>query len=370
VKVPVFNTYQARHTFDLFFIPANTKLVHQEVHAWPLAPEMHPSRRTWRVRGVPPDFDKKKLADVLRLHPDLQCPNNDTTSDPDGANGANNDNGARVHTLAPDLRLPDQVAAIRFHNLPSRLRTLKSNSQLSIDIDIPPENPPAGAKRKRESLQTARLTVDERFDGVTVLSSPSTDEKHQIDVLAISGLGSHPFGSFVNKRDGFMWLSDSLHRDMPAARVMIYGYESELQRSTSFAHFGDLAGSLQIAISQLLRSEKKKRLILIGHSLGGLLIKEALIRIADSKSKSDLIDLIFGVLFFGVPNDGMDIESLVPMVNDQPNRLLLESLNPMNSQILRLQKRNFSSILSRPNLEVFCFYETELSPTATKVGIS
>ena len=244
---------------------------------------------------------------------------------------------------------------------------MKANRQLTIDIPVTPENPPDGLKRKRDSLQIIKLTIDEHFNGITVLFSPPTEE-HQIDVLAISGLGSHPFGSFVHKRDGHMWLSDSLPRDIPAARVMIYGYESGLQRSTNFAHLDDLAGSLQIAVSRLLRSEKKTRLVLIGHSLGGLLIKEALIRIAESDSESDLISFIFGVLFFGVPNDGMNTESLVPMVNDQPNRFLLESLNALNSQVLRFQSRNFSRILSQTNLEMFCFYETELSPTAARVS--
>ena len=322
---------------------------------------MHPSRRTWRVRGVPLDFDKKKLADVLRHHPDLQFPNDVPPNDTNG------DDGVLVHTLAPDLRFREKVATIRFRNLPTQLDTLQSNGQLTIDLPVTPENPPTGLKRKRDSLQTVKLTIDEHFNGITVLFSPPTEE-HQIDVLAISGLGSHPFGSFVHKRDGHMWLSDSLPRDIPAARVMIYGYESGLQRSTNFAHLDDLAGSLQIAVSRLLRSEKKTRLVLIGHSLGGLLIKEALIRIAESDSESDLISFIFGVLFFGVPNDGMNTESLVPMVNDQPNRFLLESLNALNSQVLRFQSRNFSRILSQTNLEMFCFYETELSPTAARVS--
>ena len=166
-----------------------------------------------------------------------------------------------------------------------------------------------------------------------------------------------------------MWLADSLPRDMPGARVMIYGYQSGLQHSNSLAHLGDYARSLQVTISGLLQSENAKPLVLLGHSLGGLLIKEALVQIAESETGSELINLIFGLLFFGVPNDGLDIESLVPIVKDQPNRFLLESLSSMNSQILSIQRRNFSNILDRTNLEIFCFYETELSPTATKVVV-
>lgn len=315
---------------------------------------------------MPLDFDKKRLADVLRRHPSLQFLDDIAVNSEDSSNGDSSD---WVHTLAHDLRLADQVATVRFRRLPAQLGTLARNDQLPIDVHISSEKTDAGVDRERDSHQTIHLTIDQHFNGITVLVSPPAKE-HQIDVLAVSGLGSHPFGSFMHKGDGHMWLSDSLPRDMPAARVMIYGYESGLQRSTSFAGLDDLAGSLQIAIYRLLRSGHGKRLVPIGHSLGGLLIKEVLIRMAESASKSDLINRVAGCLFFGVPNDGIDTESLIPIVNDQPNRFLLESLNSMNPQISRIQKRNFSGVLSRAEFEIFCFYETRLSPTAAKVGIS
>jgi hypothetical protein len=304
------------------------------------------------------------LADVLQHHPSLQITKTAGVNEEDNDRS---DNDVWVHTLAPDLR-SDQVATIRFRHLPAQLDTLERNGQLPIDIQVSSTNTHTSVKEKRDSLQTVRLAIDQHFNGITVLCAPPTSE-HQIDVVAVSGLGSHPFGSFVHKGDGHMWLSNSLPRDMPTARVMIYGYESGLQGSNSFAYLGDLASSLQIAVCRLLRSENK-HLILIGHSLGGLLIKEALIRIAESDSDSDLISLIFGTLFFGVPNDGMDIESLIPMVNNQPNQFLLESLNSINPQILTLQKRNFSRVLERSDFEMFCFYETRLSPTAAKVSVS
>lgn len=303
------------------------------------------------------DIGQNTLAQVLRHHPDLR-PDEDTPE-----NGENCGNGVIVHTLAPDLEFYEQAATVRFHNLPSQLHTLETRSQLAIVASIPqgdPLGPPAGDTR------FARITIDEHFDGMTVLISPSTDDEHQIDVLAVSGLGSHPFGSFVHKEDGNMWLSDRLPQKLPTARVMIYGYASGLQHSDSFVQLHDLAGQLRSDLSQLLGSNKRKPLLLIGHSLGGLLIKEAMIQIAESDSESNL-NMILGIFLFGAPNDGMDIESLIPMVNDQPNRFLLESLNAMNSQILWLQRREFSKVLNRTKCQLFCFYETERSPTAAKV---
>ncbi len=66
----------------------------------------------------------------------------------------------------------------------------------------------------------------------------------------------------------------------------------------------------------------------------------------------------------------MDIESLIPIVGDQPNRSLLESLSAINSQILRLQKKDFSSFLNQMKFELFYFYETKLSLTAARVSYS
>lgn len=78
-----------------------------------------------------------------------------------------------------------------------------------------------------------------------------------------------------------------------------------------------------------------------------------------------LIRAIYGIVFFGVPHDGIDIRSLIPMVGDGPNRFLIESIGRINSQILSIQQRDFHTALGEEGgSEVFCFYETLESPTA------
>lgn len=101
----------------------------------------------------------------------------------------------------------------------------------------------------------------------------------------------------------------------------------------------------------------------------GLLIKEALIQIADCPEEVEFIHSIQGLVFFGVPNDGMKIESLIPIVTNQPNLSLVLSLRDTNSQILNYQKREFSKILDKYEIRIRCFYEMSKSPTAKKVGI-
>lgn len=89
-----------------------------------------------------------------------------------------------------------------------------------------------------------------------------------------------------------------------------------------------------------------------------------------SKYEKDtqLLQRVYGIAFFGVPHDGMDISSLIPMVGDSPNRFLLESINNINSQILNTQRRQFHMALGQEgDSEIVCFYETLKSPTAKKV---
>ena len=189
---------------------------------------------------MPAGIDEEELKEVLHQHPALQPPHADLVND--GHDGKRIDNGVQVHTLTHDLQ-HSQVATVHFQYLLQRLRTLAPGDQLTINVNLSLENRLVSSKRKR-GFSTIRFAIDRHFRGITVLSSPPADN-YTVDVLAVHSLGGHPYGSFVDKGDGHMWLSESLPRDMPTARVMIYGYESGLQDSTSFARVNDLAGSLQ-----------------------------------------------------------------------------------------------------------------------------
>ena len=62
----------------------------------------------------------------------------------------------------------------------------------------------------------------------------------------------------------------------------------------------------------------------------------------------------------------MDIESLLPMVDGQPNELFLRNLGP-ESELLRLQCEQFEAVLHDRDINMIYFYETKTSSTAEKV---
>lgn len=71
-----------------------------------------------------------------------------------------------------------------------------------------------------------------------------------------------------------MWLRDALPKDIPTARIMTYGYNSIIANSTSMQNLEDLATSFRDSLLPLVRSDTLRPIIFIGHSLGGLIVKQ------------------------------------------------------------------------------------------------
>ena len=75
---------------------------------------------------------------------------------------------------------------------------------------------------------------------------------------------------------------------------------------------------------------------------------------------------VVGLLFFGVPNRGMDIESLQAIVCDRHNRYLLESVGQYSDLLLQ-QDGQFGPTFHFKDSRIVSFFETKSSPTAVKV---
>lgn len=88
-------------------------------------------------------------------------------------------------------------------------------------------------------------------------------------------------------------------------------------------------------------------------------------------SESDEIDKanlksIYGILFFGVPNQGMAVESLLPMAGQNPSQHLLHTLRK-GSEVLRYQQERFPFAFNFQDSVIVSFYETLESSTAIEV---
>ena len=73
------------------------------------------------------------------------------------------------------------------------------------------------------------IIFDQSFHGLTQLYNPTVyPTEIAADIVAITGLDGHAYGSWSGGYPKRMWLRDFLSKDLPKCRVMTYGYNSKL----------------------------------------------------------------------------------------------------------------------------------------------
>lgn len=156
------------------------------------------------------------------------------------------------------------------------------------------------------------LTDEDEFKvgnriGLTELSSP---EEPLIDFVFVHGLRGGSFKTWRKYDDpSFLWPRSwlSAHPDFTHVRTSTFGYESDyLSRQGYRLDVHDFGRKLsnELQISSFLRNPGNTPIILIGHSMGGLVIKKAYL--LARHEKPELARRIKSVVFLGTPHRGSD----------------------------------------------------------------
>ncbi|KAJ5769532.1 hypothetical protein N7520_004091 [Penicillium odoratum] len=135
----------------------------------------------------------------------------------------------------------------------------------------------------------------------------------KVDFVFVHGLNplgrnDHPFQTWTHA-NGKFWPTDFLAEDMPFARVFVYGYNSSVTnaQTMSTASIKDHANTL-LNLLDMERdpsiSALPPKIIFIGHSLGGLVIKQALLNAKEDPKYNSIRTATSGLVFFGTPHRG------------------------------------------------------------------
>jgi hypothetical protein len=196
-------------------------------------------------------------------------------------------------------------------------------------------------------------------------------EPWSIDVIAVHGLQGDAYKTWEHE-NGSLWLRDFLPTDVPFARIMTFGYDSTVAFSKSVAKLEDKALDLlnRLSVERDINDINKsgRPIVFICHSLGGIVVKKALILANERSSDPDFKNILANtkaIAFLGVPHKGADGAW---WANFAANALKAASIGTSTNTALLADLRKDCTALSNiskqfvergKDLKIYTFYETQ-----------
>ncbi|XHF97721.1 hypothetical protein AWENTII_001306 [Aspergillus wentii] len=205
-------------------------------------------------------------------------------------------------------------------------------------------------------------------------------QKPLVDIVFVHGLNGNPYNSWTSKSTGTFWPADLLPEVLDVnevrVRVLTYGYNANVHSFTDGAskdrihnHAETLASGL--AANRNLRGCSDRPIIFVCHSLGGLVVKRALIYCRSvSNEKIEHLRSIFvstyGILFLGTPHNGSDVakwglllqnicSAVMPKKFMESSPQLVEALRSNNETLQNINSL-FADVMGR--FHIYFFHET------------
>jgi hypothetical protein len=222
--------------------------------------------------------------------------------------------------------------------------------------------------------------VDKDFIGFTPLSDP---EDANVDVVAVTGLGGHALGSFRSQDGMSVWLRDFAPVDVPRARFVTYGYDTAVIDSESNQGIHELASTLLDGLVGFRHDTQTRQrpLCFICHSLGGVVLKEALVISSNAKDPEhighhEVMLGTSGLVLMGVPNLGLKHDQLRTIVDGKPNENFVTDLLTRKdgepTQYLNRLTNDFARLceLQQQSWRIISYYENLESPTLSASALT
>ncbi|KAI5793361.1 hypothetical protein FPQ18DRAFT_167883 [Pyronema domesticum] len=211
------------------------------------------------------------------------------------------------------------------------------------------------------------LTLDKTFYGLTQLYPTAPGERIIADIIAVTGLDGHAYGSWRGKGSlARMWLHDFFAKDLPSCRTMTYGYNTKLRHHSIHTIYDYKLDMLeQIKKARVTSEEKRRPLIFISHSFGGIVTTQALVKAEEALENDDdpdahaIYQATKGLLFFGTPHHGLPTEDILRMIDDKKHAERADLVRSIGqgSEVLSEELRKFGYFAE--NYKIYSFYERQ-----------
>lgn len=203
--------------------------------------------------------------------------------------------------------------------------------------------------------------------GLHVLVDPAPEATRGMDIVAIHGLNGHFRKTWTDPKTQFDWLRDAIPKVIPGARIMSFSYNSAVQFSKCTSGVYEFADQFLEHLSSKRRSgdTASRPVVFICHSLGGILLKQAIVRAFEQERYASILECSKAVIFMGTPHRGSSHATWGTMLSQilklaafgaSTNTQLTKDLQP-NSRLLEYVSRSF--LERAQDLQIVSFYETD-----------
>ncbi|KLP14966.1 uncharacterized protein LW94_8335 [Fusarium fujikuroi] len=140
----------------------------------------------------------------------------------------------------------------------------------------------------------------------------SIGHTNSASIIAVHGLGppakgekKHAFDTWRTQsgQKGRLWLQKDLPDHISDCRIFLYQYNTTAAYGRGLDEFRSKADNLLEVINIERRDCPERPILLLGHSIGGFLIQQALINAHRNPGYSAIKDNTTGIVFFGTPHE-------------------------------------------------------------------
>ncbi|KAI0897700.1 hypothetical protein F4806DRAFT_494425 [Annulohypoxylon nitens] len=187
-----------------------------------------------------------------------------------------------------------------------------------------------------------------------------------VDIIAVHGLNpldteSHAEATWT--AGDKLWLRDFLPNQVPKARILLFGYNANVAFQTAAAGIREQAENLLNQLNIHRTEDPSRPLIFICHSLGGIVVKRALVHSKADQTYETIVKSTFGIAFLATPHRGGNhagigevVAKVARSMLGNPNNTFMRALKK-DSQFLDTISDDFRQLLE--DFQILSFYETQ-----------
>ncbi|KAK6953523.1 hypothetical protein Daesc_005828 [Daldinia eschscholtzii] len=204
-----------------------------------------------------------------------------------------------------------------------------------------------------------------RYETTAVYTHPDA----KVDIVLVHGLNGDPQKTWTAKNDVF-WPTDLLPTSLRDARanILVYGYNADVYSKKHGTNPSDNfiymhAQTLVTSLTHYRKDEQTSHnpILWVCHSLGGILVKRALLYSNDLRSSQhedyrSIYVSTYGIIFLGTPHTGSDLATWGTMLQAMSDAVVPRTFFQSESVLLRTLKRD-NETLQNINVHFLDIYQ-------------